>query len=168
MDVEDIGSKYFRVNLYNGVNLAFLDCANDTDQDVEFKGTFLLIHGYPETCYQWRAVIPKLTQRGYRVLAPDYRGAGESSKPNHGFTKASMAADLTMLLDHTGIDEPVHVVGHNTGAIIGFTLASRWPERVASLSMSECLLPGECDEGARALGRMLAARAGLSEARRCL
>lgn len=99
-------------------------------------------HGFPETSYAWRAVIPHLTKNGFRVIAPDYRGAGESSKPSNGFTKASMAADLIMLLDGKGIDEKVHVVGHDLGGIVAFTLASRWPDRVASLCISECLLPG--------------------------
>jgi pimeloyl-ACP methyl ester carboxylesterase len=76
------------------------------------------------------------------VIAPDYRGAGESSKPNNGFTKAIMAADIVALLDHLDIDERVQVVGHDIGGIIAFVLASRWPERVASACFSECLLPG--------------------------
>ena len=53
-----------------------------------------------------------------------------------------MAADIVMLLDLRQVEEPVHVVGHDIGGIIAFTLASRWPERVASLCISECLLPG--------------------------
>ena len=41
-----------------------------------------------------------------------------------------MAADIIALLDHLGINEPVHVVGHDVGEEIAFALASRWPERV--------------------------------------
>lgn len=142
MDDETLRANYFRANLYNGINLAFLDFPADTQQDIKPQGILLLIHGFPETSYEWRAIIPSLSKRGYRVIAPDYRGAGESSKPHHGFTKASMAADMTILLESRGIAEPVHVVGHNVGAIIAFALALRWPERVASLCLSEYLLPG--------------------------
>lgn len=53
-----------------------------------------------------------------------------------------MAADIVMLLDQRGIEKPVHVVGHDIGGIVAFTLASRWPDRVASLCISECLIPG--------------------------
>ena len=142
MNNEEIESNYFRANLYNGINLAFLDCQADGAREVKPQGTVLLLHGFPETSYAWRGVIPALTDKGYRVLAPDYRGAGESSKPKDGFTKAEMAADIVMLMDRKNIEEPVHVVGHNIGGIIAFTLASRWPDRVASLCVSETLLPG--------------------------
>ena len=140
MENGDISSHYLRANLYNSINIAFLDCA--IDRGVQHRGTFLLLHGFPETSYQWRSIIPTLTRKGYRVIAPDYRGAGESSKPHGGFTKASMAADIIMLLDHKEVSERVHVVGHDMGGLIAFTLASRWPDRVASLVISECLLPG--------------------------
>lgn len=83
-----------------------------------------------------------LTAGGYRVIAPDYRGAGESSKSSNGYTKASMAADLIMLLDTRQVEEKFHVVGHNIGGQIAFAMASRWPNRVASLCVCECLLPG--------------------------
>jgi pimeloyl-ACP methyl ester carboxylesterase len=101
-----------------------------------------MLHGFPQTSYQFRKVIPLLSSAGYRVLAPDYRGAGESSKPSNEFTKAIMAADIIALLDHLEIDEPVHVVGHDVGGLIAFVLATRWPERVASACFGECFLPG--------------------------
>lgn len=142
MNNEDIQSNYFRANLYNGINLAFLDCAVDGDRKADPQKIILLLHGFPETSYEWRKVIPILTSHGYRIIAPDYRGAGESSKPKDGFSKTSMAADIVMLLDDKGIDEPVHVVGHDIGGIIAFTMASRWPDRVATLCIIECLLPG--------------------------
>lgn len=47
-----------------------------------------------------------------------------------------------MLLDSKGIEENVHVIGHDIGSIIAFTLSSRWSEGTASLCVSECLLPG--------------------------
>lgn len=87
MDNAEIQTNYFRANLYNGINLAFLDCLVDSADRVEPHGTILLIHGFPETSYQWRGVIPTLTKHGYRVVAPDYRGAGESSKPKDGFER---------------------------------------------------------------------------------
>ncbi|KAI6789771.1 hypothetical protein KC353_g216 [Hortaea werneckii] len=122
MNNGDITSHYYRANLYNGIGLAYLDCEADTSTNIKPRGTVLLIHGFPETSYQWRAVIPTLTASGHRVLAPDYRGAGESSKSTNdeGFTKASMAADMIMLLDSKGVDEKVHVVGHDIGGVIAF------------------------------------------------
>ncbi|MCJ1472493.1 hypothetical protein MMC13_001141 [Lambiella insularis] len=62
------------------------------------KGTILLIHGFPETSYQFRNVIGPLASAGYHVVAPDYRGAGYSSKPPTGYTKAILAQDLYELV----------------------------------------------------------------------
>ena len=82
-------------------------------------GTVLLIHGFPETSYQFRKVIPSLASAGYRVLAPDYRGAGYSSKPPSGYTKKEIATDLhTLVTKHLGIKEKVHVVGHDIGGYV--------------------------------------------------
>ncbi|KAI1308314.1 soluble epoxide hydrolase [Xylaria venustula] len=108
------------------------------------KGTILLIHGFPQSSYQFRHVITDFARHGYRVLAPDYRGVGASSKPSSGFTKTVMAEDLVRLLDvvHGPDCEPVHVVGHDIGGMIAWALASRHPDRVASLVWGECPLPG--------------------------
>jgi len=44
----------------------------------------LLVHGFPDSNYLWRGVIPKLTQAGYKVIAPDQRGFGASDAPGRG------------------------------------------------------------------------------------
>ena len=142
MDPIYVEANYFRVNLFNGICIAYVDSKIDALPMMSSQETIVLIHGFPQTSYQYRHVIPLLTNSGYRVIAPDYRGAGESSKPMDGFTKASMAADFISLLDHLQIIERVHVVGHDMGGIVAFVLASRWPERIASVCVSECLLPG--------------------------
>ncbi|CAO1597180.1 hypothetical protein XANCAGTX0491_000999 [Xanthoria calcicola] len=62
------------------------------------KGTILLIHGFPETSYQFRHVLVPLSSAGYHAIAPDYRGAGSSSRPTTGYTKGVLATDLHDLL----------------------------------------------------------------------
>ena len=47
--------------------------------------TMVLLHGFPQTWREWRLVIPALTKRGFRVVAPDYRGAGQSWRPPAGY-----------------------------------------------------------------------------------
>ncbi|KAI4613309.1 uncharacterized protein J4E87_009956 [Alternaria ethzedia] len=107
------------------------------------KGVILLIHGFPQTSYQFRHVITPLSEVGYRVIAPDYRGAGQSSKPLTGYQKTQMAEDLHILVqEHFGIKEKIHVVGHDIGGMIAFAYASRYPEDVASVIWGECPLPG--------------------------
>ena len=107
------------------------------------KGVILLIHGFPETSYQFRHVIGPLAHAGYRVIAPDYRGAGHSSHPRDGYTKTVMAADIhTLLTKHLGITEPVHVVGHDIGGMVAHAYASRFAKDTASVTWGECPLPG--------------------------
>ncbi|KAF3035945.1 hypothetical protein E8E12_005769 [Didymella heteroderae] len=98
------------------------------------KGTILLIHGFPETSYQLHHVIPLLSEARYRVIAPDYRGAGLSSKPSTGYTKTQMGEDLRILVqDYLGIKEKIHVVGHDIGGMIAYAYASRYADDVASV-----------------------------------
>ncbi|KAF2835122.1 alpha/beta-hydrolase [Patellaria atrata CBS 101060] len=112
-------------------------------KSISLKGTILLIHGFPQTSYQFRHVIRPFADAGYRVLAPDYRGAGQSSKPSNGFTKSTMAFDLLKLVrEHLGIKDKIHIVGHDIGAMIAYAYASRFSKHVASVTWGECLLPG--------------------------
>ena len=105
--------------------------------------TVLLIHGAPQTGYAWRKVVPLLVDAGYRVVVPDYRGAGASTKPRDGYDKWTMAADLHHLV-HTelGIDGPISVVGHDLGSMLGFSYALRYRDDVVSLTTMEAPLPG--------------------------
>ena len=107
------------------------------------KGNILLIHGFPETSYQFRHIIPPLARAGYHVIAPDYRGAGYSSKPPSGYTKKQLSADLHQLMtQHLGIKDPIHVVGHDIGGMIAHAYAAQFPSSVASVIWGECPLPG--------------------------
>ena len=74
----------------------------------------VLLHGWPQTWYMWRKVIPTLAER-YRVIAPDMRGLGQSSRPAEGYDKKTIAADIVELVhDHLGLG-PVYLVGHEWG-----------------------------------------------------
>ena len=107
------------------------------------KGTILLIHGFPESSYQFRHVIIPLAEAGYRVIAPDYRGAGYSSCPPDGYTKDVLAQDLyKVVTEHLGIKEPIHVVGHDIGGMIAHAYVAQFPSHVASVIWGECPLPG--------------------------
>ncbi|KAL6717602.1 hypothetical protein ACLMJK_005517 [Lecanora helva] len=107
------------------------------------KGTVLLIHGFPETSHQFRHVIIPLAEAGYYVLAPDYRGAGYSSKPPSGYTKNVLAQDLYEVIhDKLGIKEKIHIVGHDIGGMIAHAYVAQYPDHVASVNWGECPLPG--------------------------
>lgn len=107
------------------------------------RNTILLIHGFPQTSYQFRHVMEPLTRAGYRVVAPDYRGAGQSSHPDTNYTKATMAADLHELVTaHLQISEPIYVLGHDIGGMVAHAYAFQFPKSVRAVSWGECPLPG--------------------------
>lgn len=91
----------------------------------------LLVHGFPDDHSVWRHQIPALVAAGYRVIAPDMRGCGESEAPigRRSYTLDLLVGDLVALLDALGIGK-VRLVAHDWGAVIGWQLAIRHPERV--------------------------------------
>ncbi len=98
----------------------------------------LLIHGFPETSYEWRHQIPALVDAGYRVMAPDTRGYGASDKPRGPVSRHTLAADMVGVLDHFDVDEAA-LIGHDWGGIIGFKLLIDWPDRIARAALLDTL-----------------------------
>ena len=94
----------------------------------------LLLHGFPDTSELWREQIPALVETGYRVIAPDLRGFGESDKPQTvaAYDMPVILGDLRGLLDHFGV-ERAHVVGHDWGAVTAWAFAGWHPERTNRL-----------------------------------
>ena len=122
------------------IRIFFTECMPTSGKP---SGAILLIHGFPETSYQFRHVIVPLAEAGYRVIAPDYRGAGYSSKPPSGYTKDVLAQDLYQLVhDHLGVKDKIHVVGHDIGGMIAHAYVAQYPDQVASVNWGECPLPG--------------------------
>jgi pimeloyl-ACP methyl ester carboxylesterase len=91
----------------------------------------LLVHGFPDDYQLWRYQIPALLAAGYRVIAPDMRGCGESDAPRgtRAYAIAQLVADLVGVLDALGVAR-VKLVGHDWGAVIGWFLCMHHPERV--------------------------------------
>jgi pimeloyl-ACP methyl ester carboxylesterase len=103
----------------------------------------VLAHGFPELAYSWRHQVPVLADAGYRVLAPDQRGYGRSSRPERveDYDILALAGDLLALLDDVGEERAVFV-GHDWGAILVWQLALLAPERVAGVvGMSVPFMP---------------------------
>jgi len=100
----------------------------------------LLVHGWPQTWYAWRLVMPALA-RHFQVIASDQRGCGLSGKPEEGYDTGTLAADLVALMDALG-HRRFAVAGHDTGMWIGYALAADHPDRVARLAVAETPLPG--------------------------
>ncbi|MEV6442957.1 alpha/beta fold hydrolase [Amycolatopsis sp. NPDC051716] len=115
--------------------------ANGIDINVVVAGqgpAFLLLHGFPHTWRLWTAVIPHLA-RHHRVIAPDLRGLGATTRTAGGYDAGTLATDAEALLD--ALDEPAAtVVGIDAGTPPAFLLAMRRRERVRRLVLMESLL----------------------------
>jgi pimeloyl-ACP methyl ester carboxylesterase len=105
--------------------------------------TVVLIHGFPQTWWEWRHVIPPLIQAGFAVIAVDYRGAGHSWRPHVGYDKQTMAQDVHRLLrEHLDVATPVALVGHDIGLMIAYAYAQAYRDAVSHLVVIDAPLPG--------------------------
>lgn len=102
----------------------------------------ILLHGWPQTWYAWRGIIPALA-KDYHVIAPDLRGLGDSSRPADGFDKKTIAADVARLARLIRPDESFFVVGHDWGGPVAFALAAYHPGLVKKLAVLDVAIPGD-------------------------
>lgn len=113
----------------NGITLSV------TTQGPDDGPAVLLLHGFPDSAQLWRHQIPALAGAGYRVIAPDLRGFGESSRPDAvaDYRMRTIVGDVAGLLDTLGVSRAA-VVGHDFGAALAWATAMMTPERVSSLT----------------------------------
>lgn len=100
----------------------------------------VLLHGWPETCYAWRRVVPRLSDQ-YTTVAVDMRGCGDSQRPAGGYDKRTVAADVAALVDQLGLGQ-ARVAGHDWGGAVGYLLAAAYPHLVSHYAAIETVLPG--------------------------
>jgi pimeloyl-ACP methyl ester carboxylesterase len=95
----------------------------------------LLLHGFPENATMWAGVEPALHKAGLRTIAPDQRGYSPGARPAdvEAYSMHQLVADALGLLDALGI-RGTHVLGHDWGAVVGWYLAGRHPDRVSTLT----------------------------------
>jgi pimeloyl-ACP methyl ester carboxylesterase len=106
----------------------------------------VLLHGWPQTWYEWRKIIPALAQR-YTVIAPDMRGIGDSSKPLSGYDKRTVADDIYQLVRKLG-HEKIFLVGHDWGGPTAYAYAVAHPADVRKLVILDVGIPGKSTERA--------------------
>lgn len=100
----------------------------------------VLLHGWPQTWYEWRKIIPTLAER-YTVIAPDMRGLGDSAKPAAGYDKRTIAEDIYQLVHQLGF-ERVLLVGHDWGGPVAYAYACAHPDDVRKLVILDVPIPG--------------------------
>jgi len=102
--------------------------------------TVVLLHGYTQTGYMWRPLLPALA-RDHQVIVPDLRGAGESARPAAGYGKKNMAVDVHELARALGC-ERVSVVGHDIGLMVAYAYAAQFPKETSRVVLMDAFLPG--------------------------
>jgi 3-oxoadipate enol-lactonase len=123
----------------NGITIGF-DAVGKADD------TLLLVHGHPFNRSMWRPQVDAVSEAGWRVVAPDLRGYGESDVVP-GTTQLSVfAADLAALLDHLGIDGVV-IGGLSMGGQIVMEFARLYPNRVRGILLAATFPQAETEEG---------------------
>jgi pimeloyl-ACP methyl ester carboxylesterase len=105
----------------------------------------VLLHGWPETWYEWRHVMPTLA-KNFTIIAPDLPGLGDSSKPSTGYDGKTVAEDIHQLVDKLGF-KTIFLVGHDIGAQIAYSYAAAHPTEVKRLVVSDKLFPGFAPSG---------------------
>jgi pimeloyl-ACP methyl ester carboxylesterase len=100
----------------------------------------VLLHGWPETWYEWHLVMPALA-RNYTVIAPDLRGLGDSSKPLTGYDGKTVAEDIHQLVTQLGF-KTIFLVGHDIGAQVAYSYAAAHPTEVKRLVVMDLSFPG--------------------------
>ncbi|QQK79303.1 alpha/beta fold hydrolase [Salicibibacter cibi] len=121
------------MNINLNVKERILD-VNGSDIHVVEQGegpAVLLLHGFPDSWYLWRHQIPVLAEAGYRVIAPDQRGFGESDKPAEkgAYLMPALLDDILGVLDELDVKQ-TYIAAHDWGAIVGWMLAGMYPKKV--------------------------------------
>ncbi|MFC6288203.1 alpha/beta fold hydrolase [Nocardioides sp. GCM10027113] len=109
----------------------------------------LLLHGFPERATSWEAVSERLNAGGLRTLAPDQRGYSPGARPRFrwSYRLPTLVADVVELCQRIG--RPVHLVGHDWGAVVAWALAAHHPELVRTLTAVSVPHPGAFLEAVR-------------------
>ncbi|MEW6269716.1 MAG: alpha/beta hydrolase [Thermodesulfobacteriota bacterium] len=110
----------------NGIRISFLEQGEGP--------AVVLSHGFPELAYSWRHQIPALADAGFRVIAPDQRGYGDTDRPDavEAYDIHHLTGDLVGLLDALGIDRAVFA-GHDWGGLVVWQMPLLHPTRTAGV-----------------------------------
>jgi pimeloyl-ACP methyl ester carboxylesterase len=126
-----IESKFFDLS---GLRMHALCCGDPSAPAVVF------LHGFPELSESWREILPQAAQAGFFAVAPDLRGYGQTDKPNEGYDVRTLGEDIVALVHALG-KKRAHVVGHDWGGAIAYSMAAHHPETVDRLCVVNCPHP---------------------------
>ena len=101
----------------------------------------VLLHGFPQSWYEWWHIIHQLIANNYTVIAPDLRGLGDSERPETGYDKKTVAEDIYQLVKKLGYSK-IYLVAHDWGAAVAYSYAAAHPEDVNKMVILDIILPG--------------------------
>jgi len=100
----------------------------------------VLLHGYPQSWYEWRYLMPSLAKH-YTVVAPDLRGFGDTSKPLTGYDGNSTAEDIYQLMKLLRLNK-IFLAAHDVGSQTAFSYTANHPNNVTKLVIMDFAFPG--------------------------
>jgi pimeloyl-ACP methyl ester carboxylesterase len=103
----------------------------------------ILIHGYAQNSHMWRPLMTELGKT-HRVVAPDLRGFGDTTKAETGYDKKTMAQDVHALARSLGI-EKAGIAGHDIGLMVAYAYAAQYPAEVDRIALLDAFIPGVGD-----------------------
>lgn len=123
-------NKYAAVN---GVELHYVEGGSGAP--------LVCLPGWPQTWYAYHPIAPKLAE-SYRVIVVDIRGMGTSGKPESGYDKKNMAADIYELMQQLGLAK-INLLGHDIGGMVAMSFAFNYPEATDKLIIMDGSHPSE-------------------------
>ena len=130
--VVKIESRFAEVN---GIRMHYLESGQGAP--------VILMHGYAQNSHMWQPLMRELAKT-HRVVAPDLRGFGDTTKAESGYDKKSMAQDVHALAQSLGIKK-TGVVGHDIGLMVAYAYAAQYPEEVDRIALLDAFIPGVGD-----------------------
>ena len=131
MDSLPVRHHFARVN---GIRLHYVTAGPEPSAA---RPPLYLLHGYPQSWYLWRKVVPPLAEH-FSLVLPDLRGYGDSDKPVAGYDKRTMAADIRELARHLGHGR-LHLAGHDRGARVAHRYALDHGETLTGVALLDIL-----------------------------
>lgn len=131
--IEDFPGFKNNYSTINGVNLHYVEGGSGMP--------LICLPGWPQTWYSYHPIAMELA-KSYRVIIVDIRGMGSSEKPDQGYDKKTMAADILGLVQQLGL-EKVHIMGHDIGGMIAMSFAFNYPEFTEKLIVLDGSHPAE-------------------------
>lgn len=112
----------------NGIKLHIVSAGPENGEPV------ILLHGFPDFWIGWEAQLRDLAAAGFHVIVPDQRGNGSSDMPAGvmEYTQDKLVADVIAIADHFGFSR-FNLAGHDFGAVVSWSLARRFPQRLKKL-----------------------------------